>query len=250
MNSEFTVREARDLTADVAELMVTLPDGWVRTPLPDNDGALRMALPFVDCRTCGPATLTHDGDQWGPYTRTVEPDPGTGLYLLQPHQPWCPIWTGKRAELGCPACGAPIEGYDSSWGYRVPVLDPDTGGVKHLVGNANDILDPWPQLAPDEPPTREYTFDRMVLQPCGHTIEGCDAHRLGVRINTWLAARRYKAAEAAIAAYQTLLDAAERATHGMLADAYRGAVHTGSGDASGLLKALILLHPDADKATP
>jgi hypothetical protein len=222
---------------------VALPDGWVRDPLPE--GLTTIEVSPEPCGTCGSADLTRIDGQWGPVARTARPDPRTGLYMVQAHHEWCPVWTGQLEELACPTCSAPVHDYESRPGYSFLVIDDETGVMRTTAGTVDEVLaDLNVRLTHEAPPAREPQFDKLKLGPCGHVLVGCDAHRMIGRI-AHVRARRHRAeADAAIAANQHLLTAAEQAGHEPLAHAYRHAVHAGLRTASGLLKALQLLHDE------
>jgi hypothetical protein len=227
-------------------LTTTWAPVWTREEFPAGRDAVAM-LPLTVCRTCGCTELRPPGDRDdGPppaFTRSTEPHPAGGGYLVQPHHLWCPAWTGAAPMLPCPACGGPVHGIDSERGYRLIVPDPNRPGrIIHLVGTAGELLaHPHTMLSDTTNRQRLPERDKVTVSPCGDILLGAPAHQ----VLTAVAAlrRQHFTTEAAktIAESQPLLDAAHRNGRGALADEYITAVRTHAGTTRGLLRALQIL---------
>ncbi|MEU0078436.1 hypothetical protein ABZY58_11115 [Micromonospora tulbaghiae] len=193
------------------------------------------------CRTCGRGELEFTGGRLDtPTTRSVRPGPD-GLYQVQPHHRWCPVYTGQTPEVGCPRCGAPVEGIDYRPGYqaRVPAVGPD-GRIRddHVVGTLDGLHAELPATLVTAQPRPAPQFDKAYLALCGHTVEGADAQRVFRQVRDVADRRRREQAEATIERHAGLLSSAEAAGYGQLVLRYRQAVHCRSADAPGILTAL------------
>jgi len=219
---------------------------WTQEPLPVD---VRVAAALV-CRTCNAEEVSCDWRQ-APYTRSTEPPSGSNYYLVQPHEAWCPVWTGLVPDPACPDCGAPVYDVDISPGYSLSVPDPVLG-TAHIVGTADEVFaHPAARRAGAvDAAKRVKSLDKVTVSPCGHTLRGDDFRRVLVRFVDLRRHRVRAEDDAVIAAAGPLLAAAEQAGQTALADAYRTAVRARSRDASGLLAALRILHPQAETAGP
>ncbi len=205
---------------------------WTRERLPDGVDVVAYGS---SCRTCGAGGIDSEMIRsWRQVTRSEEPDE-VGQYLIQPHHRWCPVWTGETAELPCPVCGAPVEGYDFENGYSLEVPDAlAPGGVGHLVGSGDEVFGHPAARYVGATPKPAPSFSKMLVEPCGHELRGDVAYGVVTRAAEIRANRRRA---------EALLQAATQAGHSQLVEAYRRAVRSRSRDASGLLAALRLLHP-------
>lgn len=212
---------------------------WTTDPLPDNVRVFTLA---ATCTVCRQQTITLTGrPDRIPETRSVDPDPDTGRYLVQPHERWCPVWTGQAPELPCPECGAPVHDYEYAPGYSLAVPDA-LFGVAHLVGTAEEIFgNPAARAVPFNTATLEPSLSTTSVSPCGHILKGAAALKVVTRGAELRAAAARAEADKVIADAQGLLSAAEAAGQPRLADAYRQAVRTRAATAPGLLAALNLL---------
>ncbi|MFI2663372.1 hypothetical protein [Micromonospora carbonacea] len=207
-----------------------------REPLPDGANT-RMRV--GRCRTCN-RTSIEGSSRHGiitPRTRSVEPD-ADGRYEMQPHELWCPVWTGETPEVACPHphCGAPVVGLTYRPGYqvRVPWTSP-FGNPGTLVGTLDEI-DASEAVGGET--TADPRFDKADLVPCGHTVEGSQAQQVRDLFEQVRDARHRREAEAEIARHAVVLAAADAAGHAVLVEQYRQAVLNGSTDKAGLLAAL------------
>lgn len=223
--------------------MTTAAPAWTRERLPA--GVEVVEISRAACRTCGPTILGSDMlESWHRITRTVEPD-GSGRYTIQPHQGWCPVWTGDLPDLPCPRCGAPVETIKHERGYSLAIPDARAPrGVGHLVGTADEVFGhPASVFTQPEP---EPSLDQATVGPCGHTFQGAAAHHIIDLGDELRRAHLRDEADVILTGMARLLGAAERAGHGALVEAYRTAVRGRTRDVSGLLAALRILHPDAE----
>jgi hypothetical protein len=213
---------------------------WTRDPLPAD---VTTATVGPACGTCHSDTYLTDSTM-PPLTRSTEPNPADGLYVVQLHQSCCPVWTGETPDLPCPTCGAPVESHEFTPGYSLAVPHP-VFGTAHIVGTAQEVFDhPDAVFVPMAEAEPVPSMDRATVSPCGHVLQGEAAHRFMSRAAELRAVKRRAEAEALIAAAQPLLDSAEAAGQQPLARAYREAVRARSTTAPGLLVALQTLDTD------
>jgi hypothetical protein len=217
---------------------------WTREALPD--GAM---LVFAACGTCGLDTLTWIDNELVATTRSARPS-ATGAYLVQPHHDWCPVWTGIEPELPCPQCGAPVWSWDWQPGYSLRIPGPPLLGGGHIVGPAEVVFGhPAARSVPLSSAKRAPDFDELTVFPCRHVLKGLEGNTVLTRAGALKRAAREWDDQMVLAAAGPLLAAAETAGHAVLADAYRQAVHERTGEMSGLLATLRLLHPAAAQAS-
>ncbi len=170
-----------------------------------------------------------------PWTRSVEPV-ADGRYEMHPHERWCPVWTGETPEVACQHCGAPVTDLTYRFGYQVRVpWTPPFGNPGTLVGTLDEI-DAHESAGGET--TAAPQFDKADLTPCGHTVEGSQAHQMRDLFEQARAEHHRRKAEAEIASNGVVLAAAETAGHSTLVDQYQRAVLDGSADKVGLLAAL------------
>lgn len=206
-----------------------------RDPLPDTANT-RMRV--GRCRTCNSTRM--EGGSRGvttPWTRSVEPVHGD-QYEMQSHERWCPVWTGETPEVACPYphCGAPVTELTYRPGYQVRVpWTPPFGNPGTLLGTIDEIGD-HRTVGSETTPAPQ--FDKVDLQPCGHTVEGSDAQQVRRQFQQAEGKRWHREVEAEVARHADVLAAADTAGHGALVEQYRKAVLAGSADKSGLLAAL------------
>lgn len=215
--------------------MMLAPDlPQTRDPLPAGVTVTTIGGP---CRTCGPADIVFSLDNsWTRLTtRSVDPGPD-GRYVIQGHNDWCPVWSGKQPRVAAPCCGAPVRSFHVTYAYWivVPGAGPNGSDGYHL--STGDTEARWGALASKR--ERAPQFDKATLHPCGHTVEGDDVRRVATDVNAAVAADRATTAEAAIERHQDVLTAAEAAGYEALAERYRAAVRGGDKTAAGLLEAL------------
>lgn len=212
---------------------MTVP-AQTRDPLPDGVTSMQSGPP---CTTCGPRQFAFSGSGASPFTRSTEPN-ADGRYTFQPHAEWCPVWSQETPRIVAPCCGAPVEGYDytAAFWLIVPGVGPDGMPVdQHVLSTtaSEARLGAFPHRREPAP-----QFDTAILTPCGHTVEGGQAHVVMKAIGVARAEDRRAAAEQTLASQAELLAAATAAGHGEIAEQYRQAVHRGDRTAAGLLVAL------------
>lgn len=185
--------------------------------------------------------MTSSTDGLSPHTTADEPD-GDGVWWMWPHHDWCPKWTGETPAVACPACGAPVLGYDFSPGVvlTVPqavILPGGRVADGHLVGTMDEVYE-QPGASFHSKRESAPDFDKVTVSPCGHQLQGREGHEVLTALHTVAAEHAKVEAEAEIGRHADVLAAAEQAGHGNLAALYRAAVRRGSGEASGLLVAV------------
>lgn len=213
-----------------------MTDGWVHAPVPD-----RSPWEPDQCGVCHHGNLTFTrGGFVEPITRTVELV--DGAYLVRPHHGWCPELTGADPD-GCPVCGSTIVQWDMDPAYSVamPHLLFETA---HLVGGYDEIGHGL--VAASAEPARQPGLVKLVVRPCGHTVQGAQAREVLARRAAAESRRRAATAAKTLEADRKLLAAANDAGYGSLTRAYEAAVRSGRspGTANGLREALLLLCPD------
>jgi hypothetical protein len=168
--------------------------------------------------------------------------------VVQAHRDWCPAWTGRQPEIGCPypigrdeRCGAPISRFESRPGWWLVV----PGAGPNLADGHLRAADEAQRHHPGAGRVRAPMFDEVTVHPCGHVVEDEDARVLLARWGEARAAQQRRVAEERIALHADLLAATESAGHGALVDAYRRAVLAGDGTEAGLLVALRTVASDA-----
>lgn len=203
-----------------------------RDPLPEGVTEAGFADP---CATCRLTNYIIGGQGAPPHTRSVEPA-ADGRYLIQPHHDWCPIWTGTTPSIGCPSCGAPVDGYDYTRGFWLvlPAAGPN-GGPGHIEATEeNERRYGWAQRKPAP------ELDQVTVTPCGDTLQGDDARQVMVQVAQVRADEARREADDLLARHAAMLGTAVERGQGALVAAYREAVHAGSPEAPGLLKAIRL----------
>jgi hypothetical protein len=215
-----------------------------REPLPDGHGSVTVG---GTCRTCSATEMCFGTGGDSPWTRSAEPGPD-GNYVVQAHRDWCPAWTGRQPEIGCPypigrdeRCGAPISRFESRPGWWLVV----PGAGPNLTDGHLRAADEAQRHHPGAGRVRAPMFDEVTVHPCGHVVEDEDARVLLARWGEARAAQQRRVAEERIALHADLLAATESAGHGALVDAYRRAVLAGDGTEAGLLVALRTVASDA-----
>ena len=198
------------------------------------------------CTTCRCTDLSSSHDGLSPHTKATEPD-SDGVWWLWPHHDWCPTWTGEQPEVACPQCGAPVLAYDFSPGVvlTVPQAVVLPGGHVtdgHLLGSMDEVFD-HPGAASYSKREAAPDFDKVMVSPCGHQLQGGEGRAVLTAVGKVAAAQAEAEADVEIARHAGLLTAVEAAGHGRLADAYRAAVRRRPGEVSGLLAAMKALVP-------
>jgi hypothetical protein len=211
-----------------------------RDPLP---GDVKARLNLGGCPIChrDEMTVTHSSPADStPTTRSVEPDED-GTYLIQPHRPWCPAWTGETPRLACPRCGAPIEGIEVERGAWLKVAGAGPNGQPGHIEATPENLARYGGFDTEIIPAPD--MDVATVTPCGDVARGSTAHDV---IRMFAQARQDIAAEEAaarIAVHAELLTAARASGADALVDAYEAAERASSKDAPGLLAAIRLATP-------
>lgn len=215
---------------------------WTPEPLPAGASIIQTG---PACDSCGSpdqhvAVMPGGIVVQAPMTRSTEPDPTTGFYIVQYHRRWCPQIATDAPTVACPCCGAAVVSYNLARGMCIAVPHPQFG-TAHLVGTADEILSHPDARRTDAVVRHEPSLDRATLEPCGHVLRGGQAQRLLAEVTKAREVLRRAEAEKELAAAADLLVDAVGAGYDTVADAYQAAVYMRSPTAAGLRAALVLL---------